>query len=307
MPVSITIASVPALVAACAHARSIDIAAYTLRAGIVRDTLVLAAKNGATVRVRIERNPIDDGAGTLHAANAATLAALRAAGADAAVTGPDEPVLHMKAAVVDGVAWLDDRNWAGGGAETVIRDSDADAGAAGREGLAGRPGGDGHLRTTKRSAQYLEANVIASAGAAPLALESESFGSGLIYNALLHRAQAGRSTRLLVAAREACQPGPRGEVERHRLARLAALGVEVRTGAAGAADLDEKLAVVPDGAWVGSTNATYAREAAGRQRDWGLATRDPALVDALRQTFERNWAGARTSVCTGNSPAEKTA
>jgi len=274
---------------ACERARSIDLSSYTLRAGSVRDALILAAKNGARVRVRLEANPIDDAAGTLHAANADTIARLRAVGADAGVTAPGSPVMHMKAAVVDGVAWLDDRNWAGSGSETVIRDSDRDDVAAVADGLAGGTGADGHLRTHKGAAQYLEADVIARAGPAPLLVESESFGSGLIYNALLHRAQAHEPSRLIVAGREALQAGPRGDVERHRLARLASFGVDIRVGSGGDDDLDEKLAVAPGNAWVGSTNATYARAAAGEQLDWGLATRDPGLVDTLRARFERNW------------------
>ena len=57
--------------------------------------------------------------------------------------------------------------------------------------------------------------------------------------------------------------------------------------------LNEKCAVAASGAWVGSANATYAHGAAGAQRDWGLATRAPALVDGLRAAFERNWSAAR--------------
>jgi hypothetical protein len=289
---SITLASIPAVASAAAHARSITLTAYTLRAGAVRDALLSAARGGASVRVRLERDPIDDGAGTLHAANAETVALLRAAGADAAVSGPGEPVLHLKAAVIDGVAWLDDRNWAGDGPETVVRDSDADDVAAVAAGIAGNRGSDGHLGTTKSRAQALEAEVIAAAGSAPLAVESESFGTGAIYNALLHRGEAGLPTRLLVAGREAEQPGPRGDTERKRLARLQALGVEVRTGDPRALDYDEKIAVAGGEAWVGSANATYAHGSAGAQRDWGMRTREPSLVDGLRAEFERNWHAA---------------
>jgi hypothetical protein len=218
------------------------------------------------------------------------LATLRAAGARAETTAPGEPVLHMKAALVDGVAWLDDRNWAAGGAERVVRDSDADDVAAVAAALTGAPGSDGHLATTKAGAQRLEADVIAGAGAGPLCVESESFGNGPIYAALLRRAEAHLPTRLLVAGREVAEPGNR--LERAHLTRLAALGVGVRTGDARHGDLDEKLAVAPGDAWVGSANATYARGAAGAQREWGLATRIPAVREGLRAAFERNWSAA---------------
>jgi hypothetical protein len=58
-------------------------------------------------------------------------------------------------------------------------------------------------------------------------------------------------------------------------------------------DLDEKLAIAGDDAWAGSANATYARGAAGAQRDWGMATREPEVRRGLRAAFERNWHAAR--------------
>lgn len=310
MPVSITLSAVPVFAAELARARTVDLSTYTLRAGAVRDALVGAARSGATVRVRLERDPLDGGGQALHRANAEAVAALTAAGADAELTGTDEPVLHMKAAVVDGVAWLDDRNWVGRGRETVVRDSDPADVAAVAAALRGERDREGDLRTTKAGAQALELDVMHAAVNAPLAVESESFGGGSIYNALLARAQAGEPTRLLVAGREAAEAGPRGDSERRRLARLAALGVEVRTGRPGARELDEKLAVAPAAAWVGSANATYAFGAAGDQRDWGLATREPTLVDALRAAFEANWSDARPfhdgTICKGCAPPSAT-
>lgn len=286
----IALASASAFIHTLATAQRIALTAYTLREGRVLDALVAAARRGAEVSVRLERDPLDDPAGTLHTANAASLAALRAAGAGAEATGPGEPVLHLKAAVVDGVAWLDDRNWASGGAELIVRDSDPDDVAAVTSAVAGGRGSDGHLATTKSGAQRLEADVIARAGTAPLAVESESFGNGTIYNALLHRAEAHLPTRLIVAGREAAEAGNR--TERSHLARLAALGVDVRVGDLEQGDLDEKLVVAAGDSWVGSTNATYARGADGAQRDWGLATRDPAIRAGLRAAFERNWTAA---------------
>ncbi len=281
-------------VRALAHARSVSLTSYILNDGPVLRGLLAAAKRGADVRVRLERDPLDDVAGTLHRRNAAALAALQAAGAVAAPTRSGEPVLHLKAAVVDRVAWLDDRNWAGGGAERIVRDSDRADVAAVASAITGGRGGDGHLATTKSGAQRLEADIIARAGAAPLAVESESFGNGTIYDALLHRAEAHRPTRLLVAGRELAEAA--NHTERAHLARLAALGVEIRAGDPRRGDLDEKLAVGSGDAWVGSANATYARGAMGAQRDWGIATRDPAVRAGLQAAFERNWAAGRAVV-----------
>jgi hypothetical protein len=218
-------------------------------------------------------------------------------------------VLHLKGAVVDGVAWLDDRNWDGARAETIIRDSEADDVAALRAALAGRPGSDARLETTKAGAQALELAVVRGAGAAPLALATESFGSGAVYDALLARAKAHGVTRLLVAGREAREAGKAGEAERRRLGRLADLGIEVRTGNPPGADADEKLALAGTAAWVGSANASYARGPYGRQRDWGLLCDRtslidglPSVIDGLRAVFEANWRAGRELNAGSNDP-----
>jgi hypothetical protein len=287
--VNIAFSSVSAFAAAVAEARTVDFSAYTLHAGAARDALVTAARSGARVRVRLERDPLDDAAGTLHAAARAAVGQLTAAGADAAVSAPGEPVLHLKAAVVDGVAWLDDRNWAGGPHETVLRDTDAADVALIGAALHGTAEATLNLATTKGAALALEVKLVRAAGNAPLAIESESFGTGGVYSALLARGRAALPTRLLVAGREAGEAGPGGDGERRRLAKLESLGVQVRTGNAHGVDLDEKLAIAETAAWAGSANASYARGAAGEQRDWGMTLREPAFVDGLRAAFEANW------------------
>jgi len=295
VPVSIAVSSLDAFTAAVAGARTVDFAAYLLRDGAVLRALVGAARAGAQVRVRLERAPLEAGDGVLQRAGRGAIAALTAAGADAAPTSSGEPVLHIKAAVVDGVAWLDDRNWAGSGSETVVRDSDrADVAALGAAlgGIPGDAGSPGALSTTKAAAQGRELEVFAAAGGSALAVESESFGNGRIYDALLARGRAGAPTRLLVAGREAAEPSAAGERERRLLARLEGLGVDVRTGDPHGRDFAEKLALAPAGAWIGSANATYAHGAAGEQRDWGLVTGEIAVVDRLRAAFEANWRAA---------------
>jgi hypothetical protein len=256
-----------------ASARQVALSSYTLHPGPVLGALEAAARRGAAVRVRLDGDPVGGAGGALYRSNAAAVAELRAAGADAALTGPDEPSMHLKAATVDGVTWLDDRNWIGSAAEQIVRTDEP-----------------GAVAMTKADALKREADVIERAGASELDVESESFGSGAIYGALLQRAAAHLPTRLIVAGREAAEP--RNAAERTCLARLAALGVEVRLGDARGRDLNEKLAVSAGGAWVGSANATYDGGDFGAQRDWGVASGDPAIVDALRGAFARNWARA---------------
>jgi hypothetical protein len=288
---SIALAPLGRFVQSITTARTVALTAYTLRPGPVLDALTGAARRGAAVTVRLEGHPLDDPAQTLHADNAAAVAALTAAGATAGVTGSGDPVLHLKAAVVDGIAWLDDRNWAGGPHEHLVRDTDRDDVAAVASAVGGGSGRDGRLATTKARALRLEADVIDRAGPAALRVESESFGNGVVYDRLLARARAGLPTRLIVAGREFAEPANRNE--RAVVHHLARLGVDIRLGDPATGDLAEKLAVAGGDAWIGSANATYARGRFGAQRDWGLATRAPEIGAELRAAFDANWARAR--------------
>jgi len=244
--------------------------------------------------MRLQADPYGSDGDRQGRENAATVAAVNAAGGHAElVGGPGQTPWHMKAALVDGVAYLDDRNWAADGKETILRDTDADDVAVVGRTLAGTPARDGHLRTTKHDAIALESEVIRGAGATPVAVETESFGLGAIYADLLHRAEAHEPTRLLVSSLELAEPA--ADRERRALERLAAAGVAVRS-----VENDEKIAVAGERAWVGSANATYADGPAGDQIDWGLATRVPSLVTDLRAAFERNWS-AGTSVSVAGS------
>jgi len=269
---------------AAGSARSLSLSAYHLAPdGPVRAALIDAAKRGADVEIRLEANPYGSEGARQGRENAATVAAVNAAGGHGElVGGAGATPWHLKAALVDGVAYLDDRNWAADGKETILRDDDPDDARVVRQTLAGNPSRDGHLRTTKHDAIALESEVLRGAGSAPVAVETESFGLGAIYADLLHRAQARLPTRLLVSSLELGEPT--AGREQRALERLAAAGIEVRAVAN-----DEKIALAGDRAWVGSANATYANGPAGEQVDWGLATRVPALVDGLRAAFERNW------------------
>ena len=143
-------------VAAVETAGQVTLTAYTLPPGAVRAALATAARDGARVCVRLEGHPFHDPRGGLRAANAAAVAQLREAGVDAALSGDGEPALHLKAAVVDGVAWLDDRNWVGSPRATLVRDDDPGDVAVVEAALDGRPAADDCLATTKAAAQALE-------------------------------------------------------------------------------------------------------------------------------------------------------
>ncbi len=282
----VALSTTAALIEAAGRASSIRLAAYTLGNRRLADALEAAAARGAQVRIVLARAPNEDPAGAIAARNAATVGQLRSRGVDAALSDPAHPSPHLKAAVVDGVAYLDDANFRTDGAETVVRDPDP-ADVAAIEAVMN--GGDdrvfaGALRLRKRDALADEAATIAAGAGHAIAVESESFGSGsFVYGALKARALAHDPVRLLVAGREL--RSDRSGRERAALRTLAAAGVDVRV-----TDSNEKLAVAGGGGWVGSANATFA---GNDEDDWGLSTRDPATVEALRERFARNWEAAR--------------
>jgi phosphatidylserine/phosphatidylglycerophosphate/cardiolipin synthase-like enzyme len=286
------IATTPEFLRALDAAGSIRLSAYTLRAGADGSAQVIAAleraaDRGADVAVRLEGAPYDPGgAGDLAKLNLDTIAALRRHGVDAAVVSDPRAPLHLKAALVDGRVFLDDRNWPDTGANTIVTTADPDDVAAVTAALHGRHGADGHLATWKQRAQDLELDTIRYSSAHALDVESESFGAGSLYGLLAQRARAGDSVRLLLASRDLAG----NSREAAALAQLVTAGVEVRVGAAPQGALDEKICVAGDSAWVGSANATAGFP---ETVDWGMRTRVAPVVDALRARFEQNWSGAQ--------------
>lgn len=281
-----TLSSTDALLQAFAGARDVSLIAYTLPAGRVLDGLTAAAKAGTHVAVRLEGYIYKDD-GSVGAANAAAIAQLRAAGVDAVLVHPDanasDPMLHCKAALVDGALFLDDRNWPDDGADTIVRDDfPRDAQIVG-DAVAGKEDEPTpFFSVAKRESLASEAHLLHEAHAGDdVIVESESFGANnRVYSAIEDAAHAGAHVRLIVSARDL-----RGNAnEKGALEKLAADGVGVRV-----CDADEKLAVVDDTrGWLGSANATVAFNHPD-QLDWGARTDAPAIVSHLRDAFEKRW------------------
>lgn len=269
-------------------ARSILLTAYTLRRGRMLDSLEDAARRGARVTVRLEGRLYGDTTGALAANNTRVARELRRLGADAKVIDTNArngPSLHMKAAVCDGVAYLDDRNWPDDG-DTIVRDDfQADVSAIRSAALSGRSIRTPELSTNKRDALWSERRLLESAhNAKRVYVESESFGAGSgVYGELRTLAESGVPCRLIVSRRDLSPKSKRA------LAALAQAGVAVRVS-----DSDEKMAIV-DGkrAWLGSANATspYAN---GDQIDWGLRTNAPTVLRHLSRRFSETWRAAST-------------
>ncbi|MBC5815031.1 MAG: hypothetical protein GIW97_00675 [Candidatus Eremiobacteraeota bacterium] len=256
--------------------------AYVMRPGRVLTALEDATRRGARVTVRVEASPFGDSSGDLKRENVEAIRALAAIGADAHVADSDgRRPLHLKAALVDNVLFLDDRNWPDDGRDTILRDTDPRDIRTFTEAIAGNPQNDAPLATVKDTALQREASVIYRAGKArqPVDVESESFGFGRVYSALKTVAQEHIPVRLMVAERD---------LNAHcasALQHLMKQGVAVRLSGN-----DEKMAVARDTGWIGSANATMGVE---NQIDWGLDIFDRTILWNMHDRFEENWAAAK--------------
>lgn len=278
-------ASTPDVVSAIERGHAVLFSAYVLRPGQLRDALEAAARRGAHVTVRLEGRPYAGSdaneAARLAAQNRDAVAQLRAAGGDASMvdtSDADGPPLHLKAAVCDGVAYLDDRNWPGDGADTILRDDfSRDVAAINAALLHTHSPPAKWFWTNKAQALAGETRLLYGAHHAQnVDVESESFGRDGAYGALKALAAAGVHCRLLVAQRDV---NPKSQQALEELERD---GVQVRAG-----DFDEKMAIVDDArAWTGSANTTYGYQ---NQLDWGLRTDSPGVVHTLEAHFNAHW------------------
>ena len=205
---------------------------------------------------------------------------LRDAGAAVALLPSDTAPFHLKAAVCDGTAYLDDRNWTKRGPETVLADDDPPDVALVRDALAGHGGADAALATRKDEALRREADLVDGAGGAPVVVETERVSTTPLTEALRRHARGGAPTTLIVG-----RTAHRSRTEAAALAKLAADGVAIRTGGH-----NQKLALAGDAAWIGSGNATGAAGRSAGQLEWGTVTREPPLVAAVREALARDLA-----------------
>ncbi len=281
-----TLSSTAELLSRIERARDVSLIAYTLPKGRVLDGLAAAAKAGTHVRVRLEGYIYKDDGGVT-AANAAAIAELRAAGADAQLVHPDQrapdAMLHCKAALVDGELFLDDRNWPDDGADTILRDDfSRDARIVADAVVEREDAPTPFFAVAKRESLASEARLLNEARRGDdVIVESESFGANnRVYSALDALGRADAHARLLVSARDM-----QGNAnEQGALRKLSADGVSIRV-----CDADEKFAVVRESrGWIGSANATASFDHPD-QFDWGARTDAPAILAHVRRTFEERW------------------
>jgi hypothetical protein len=197
------------------------------------------------------------------------------------LTDAAAPAQHLKAAVVDRRAFLDDRNWTQ--ADDLVATSDAADVACVAAAIGGCSNSTADLAITKAEAIAREAQTIAAGSGDRVDCASESFGASVVSVALARRAAAGAHVRLVVSDRALRHASAN---ERHALAKLATAGVEIRAGAS-----TDKLCIAGTHAWLGSANPTFSPPPP--MLDWGVSTSDPSLVSRAAATFARDWASAR--------------
>ena len=273
---ALSLSSVPAVLDRIGSAHDVAFGSYFLGRGPVRDALTAAALRGAHVAVTLQADPYRNDYGGR--ANADTARVLRGAGASVSLLPRAAAPFHLKAAVCDGVAYLDDRNFTQRGPEIVVADDDPRDVALVRDALAGHGGADGTLATRKDEALRREAALIDGACGEPVSVETERVGGSAITAALRRHARSGAPTTLVIG-----RANHLSGRERATLASLRADGVSIRrTGT------NEKLALAGNAAWIGSGNATGAFGPGAGQLEWGIVTREPALVGAVQAALARD-------------------
>lgn len=275
--VGVSLSSVGDVLTRIGTARQVAFGTYFLGPGRVRDALIDAARRGAVVSVTMQDVPYRDD-GSRAASTRASARALRAAGANVTLLPSTSAPFHLKAAVCDGVAFLDDRNWSRDDRETVLEDADPADVALVRDALGGRGSANPALATRKDAALAREIALIDGAREVPVIVETETLGASALSAALRRHARSGAATTLVVGRGEADDPR-----ERALLRSLREAGVAVRRGG-----VDEKLALAGDTAWIGSANGTATFSGTGSQIDWGVVTTDTTIVHAVRAALTRD-------------------
>ena len=273
--------STAGMLAALRSARRVTFAAYVLHPGPVEAALAAAARRGARVSVRLD-GYLWGGTPAMARENREAIQTLRRAHADARLVhrrDGDGPGLHVKAAVCDGTAFLDDCNWNLSG-DTVVRDDCASHVRAVRAAALGRESAPaGVMRFDKAGALEQLAQVLHRASSGTVCFESEWLHPCAVSGALRELAARSIACRVLVSARAA-----KSDAKTQReIASLERAGVQVRATASG-----EKIALAAGRGWVGSADATSAY-ADGDRIEWSLATSDSRILGTLRAHFNAHW------------------
>lgn len=275
---SITLSTHDAFLSALEAAHAVSLSSYAISYDIANE-LEACAKRGGEVRVQLAAHPVGDADGKRAAAVARMVRQLRDSGVDASLAAPGGTAPHAKAAVIDGVLWLDDRNFPRTGPDLVLRDDMPADVAAATSWMNGTLVRSDRIAFTKNDALQQEAAMIAAAPRGEIDISTEDIGTGPVEFALAQRLAGGDHVRVLADLSECTTPSALNALDILRSA-----GAEVRSRRS-----VDKLAITGNQAWLGSANATYPGAQTATQSDWGLVTSATATVDDLRRRFDQAW------------------
>lgn len=207
---------------------------------------------------------------------------------DPGSTGGDNP-LHAKLAIVDGVPYLDGRNW--DSTDVVIEDGTTADFTAIENALNLNPTSSTNLDTLKSNSLAREASYInggSYSGSVTLRFMSESFGSNPTINAALEAAaQSGANVEIIVLKSD--ESG--NTTEQTELTKLKNDGAQIRLNSAGGSEKVSLLSNSSSG-WFGSANSTKDTTTSTNYIDWGMTVTSSTVLSSLQSYFDTTWSSS---------------
>jgi PLD-like domain len=279
---SVSVVAFTTVTSAITSGHNVCLSAYVFTSAMF-DALDTAAKNGEKVTVVLPEEE--------ESSDSSDASSLKSAGATI-VWDPGSPnnnPLHAKLAIVDGVAYLDGRNW--DTTDVTITDGVPADYTAIENALNLDPTSSTDLDTLKSNAIAREDSFINGSGAASgvtVQFMSESFGSDAnTVTALENAAKAGATVQVIVLSSD--ESG--NSTEEAALNAMKADGVQIRLNPASGS---EKMTLISNQstAWFGSANATTYSTTATNYIDWGMTVTNPSVISTLQSYFTSTWSSS---------------
>lgn len=276
---TVSLATFTSVTSAISSGKSVCLSAYVFTSAMF-SALDSAARNGATVTVVLpqEEQSEDSGDATQLAKDGASIVWDPGA--------PNDHPLHAKLAIVDGIAYLDGRNW--DTTDVTIADGVPSDFTAIENALNLNPTSSTNLDTLKSLAIQREDSFIigsAPAGGVTVQFMSESFGSDSnTVTALEDAAKAGATVQVIVLAED--ESGNSTEID--ALNQMKADGVQIKLNPQSGS---EKMTLISSQstAWFGSANATSYSSTYDDYIDWGMIVSNPTVLSSLQNYFTQSW------------------
>lgn len=246
-----------------------------------------AAKAGATETVVLpaEEQSIDQSDATSLQNDGATIVW------DPGSSGGDNP-LHAKLAILDGVPYLDGRNW--DSTDVVIEDGTTADFTAIENALNLNPTSSTNLDTLKSNSLAREVSYInggSYSSSVTLRYMTESFGTNPDINAALEAAaQSGATVEIIVLKSD--ETG--NATEQAELTTLKNDGAQVRLNPAGGSEKIALLSNNSSSGWFGSANSTKDSTTATNYIDWGMTVTNSTVLSSLKTYFDTTWSSSTT-------------